>query len=286
MSNMEALTTWLLEMRDLPSFSLNCDGRRYREHWDALSRIISPEAGEHDVEVVRHLVRRGALRKGDQVLDIGCGPGTHALLFAKVADQVTALDFSPGMLRQLERAAELQGIRNLRMECSAWEDFEPARTYDLVFSSFCPAVLEPGSIIRMESLSRRSCCLVSHMGGSRDPYVALLSHLAGKDLTLHGLDIRFPLAFLRELGREPILVTVEVETSFDASSLDKETLRSYLHCFKEVEDVRCEEVETAVRRRLLQTGSKLVMGVLIWERPSVLERNVSCREPEEWRCRD
>lgn len=49
----------------------------------------------------------------DRVLDIGAGPGTLALLAARRAGHVTAVDFSPGMISELRALAARDGLTNL-----------------------------------------------------------------------------------------------------------------------------------------------------------------------------
>jgi|WetSurMetagenome_2_1015567.scaffolds.fasta_scaffold59026_4 SAM-dependent methyltransferase len=56
------------------------------------------------------------------VLDIGCGPGTLAIPLAKKARSVTALDFSSEMLRHLKKAADQNGLENIRCINSSWQD--------------------------------------------------------------------------------------------------------------------------------------------------------------------
>lgn len=58
----------------------------------------------------------------DTILDVGCGPGTLALPLAKQARQVTALDYSAGMLAELQREATAANIGNIKTMQLAWED--------------------------------------------------------------------------------------------------------------------------------------------------------------------
>lgn len=48
-----------------------------------------------------------------RAIDIGCGPGTTALLLAPAVEHVTCVDFSPGMLEQLQRNADAARAANL-----------------------------------------------------------------------------------------------------------------------------------------------------------------------------
>ena len=56
------------------------------------------------------------------VLDVGCGTGNLALPLARQVRQVTAMDFSEGMLERLSQRALAQGVPNLRILHAAWED--------------------------------------------------------------------------------------------------------------------------------------------------------------------
>jgi SAM-dependent methyltransferase len=47
-----------------------------------------------------------------RLLDVGCGPGTVALLFAHLFESVTGLDSDLGMLAEAQRAAAEEGITN------------------------------------------------------------------------------------------------------------------------------------------------------------------------------
>lgn len=47
-----------------------------------------------------------------RLLDVGCGPGSVALLFARFFDSVVGLDPDPGMVAEAERAAVDEGVGN------------------------------------------------------------------------------------------------------------------------------------------------------------------------------
>jgi tRNA/tmRNA/rRNA uracil-C5-methylase (TrmA/RlmC/RlmD family) len=58
--------------------------------------------------LVEHLRLDGRGR----LLDVGCGPGTVALLFAHLFESVVGLDPDPGMLVEAERAAAKEQVGN------------------------------------------------------------------------------------------------------------------------------------------------------------------------------
>ncbi len=91
-----------------------------REFYDA----IAPSYDEltsfekrfvHEKPFFRLLMERYQIRT---VLDVGSGTGFHALLMAQLGVNVTALDFSSNMLRQVKRHATQMGLRIETVESS------------------------------------------------------------------------------------------------------------------------------------------------------------------------
>jgi malonyl-CoA O-methyltransferase len=80
--------------------------------------------------VVRELL--GDVR-GLRVLDSGCGTGRHALWMAKHGAEVTAIDFSDGMLAEARRKTGAEGVRFLVQDLHRPLPFTDA-TFDLVVS--------------------------------------------------------------------------------------------------------------------------------------------------------
>ena len=132
------------------------------------SRAYSPN--ETARAFVDRLMRTGHLCSGDSVLDIGAGMGGYTLELARHCGSVTALDPSGPCLEVLSARAASAGLENVRTVERPWEKFCPAERYDLVFSAMCPAVCNIEELRRMESLSRRGCCLITVMRGSYDKH--------------------------------------------------------------------------------------------------------------------
>ena len=87
------------------------------------------ERGEDEVEAVLGLVPPGCRR----VLDLGCGPGRHALPLARRGLEVTALDTSEILLERLRESAAAEGL-TIRIANSDMREFSRPAGYDLVLS--------------------------------------------------------------------------------------------------------------------------------------------------------
>lgn len=74
-----------------------------------------------------------AARKGRAILDLGCGTGRHALRLARAGAEVTACDFSPGMLSRARAKSRAEAIRFLEVDLERPLPFREAE-FDVVVS--------------------------------------------------------------------------------------------------------------------------------------------------------
>jgi SAM-dependent methyltransferase len=103
--------------------------------WDLVASAYT-----EDVAPIFELFARDALRladvaHGDRVLDVATGPGTLALLAAARGARVSAVDFSPQMIAELEKRA--QGTHELEVRVADGHALPFAdAAYDAAFSMF------------------------------------------------------------------------------------------------------------------------------------------------------
>jgi len=71
----------------------------------------------------------------DTVLDLGCGVGQWTFQFASLANHITAVDYSEGMLAIAKKEAEARSIKNLTWIHSGAETFRTDATFDWIFIS-------------------------------------------------------------------------------------------------------------------------------------------------------
>lgn len=178
--------------------------------WDGRAADYGrPQAPGSGGGYVQDFIARLDLRGVRSVLDIGCGPGTLALPLAARVEQVTALDYSEGMLQQLQERAREAGLSNIRALHRAWEDdWSDLPVHDLVVASRSTTVDDLDAALRkMARHARLRACFTYPADG----------HFIGRDI-LQALQISLPavpdvllaLGMLRRMGILPRLDCIEM----------------------------------------------------------------------------
>lgn len=105
--------------------------------WDAVApgyaEVVSRWFGAVAVEAARD----ASLESSDRVIDVAAGPGTLALVVAPQVAEVTATDFSPGMIAELGARAARAGLDNVEgavMDAQALDVADGA--FDVAFCLF------------------------------------------------------------------------------------------------------------------------------------------------------
>jgi SAM-dependent methyltransferase len=120
---------------------------------------------QYRLRLIEHVSGRCGIGLGSRVLDIGCGPGLDAFLFARGGALVTGLDVSPKMLACARENADREhaaGVDFLRMD---WAEADVDKLgwrgrFDLVYASKTPAVCDRPTLEKMMSCSRGRCLLI------------------------------------------------------------------------------------------------------------------------------
>ena len=90
------------------------------KEWDKKAPIFSKSIKKS--EYIDIIISELPLKANTTLLDIGSGPGTLAIPIAGQIANVTAIDFSQGMLDELDQNARTQNIKNITTRCLSWED--------------------------------------------------------------------------------------------------------------------------------------------------------------------
>lgn len=94
--------------------------------------LLTPERTEQEVDF---LLAQGGITAGARVLDIGCGPGRHAIELARRGYPVVGIDPSPAMIAAARRRAAQAGVAPEFIEV-AGEDFTAGELFDAALCLF------------------------------------------------------------------------------------------------------------------------------------------------------
>ncbi len=107
-------------------------------------------------EEIDGLFRTGAVREGDRLLDLGCGPGLYAVELARRGVMVTGLDASENSLAAAKTRAEHAGV-SLDLRCQDFFDIDEVETYDAIIQVYGEMnVFAPEARDRLLQLLRRA----------------------------------------------------------------------------------------------------------------------------------
>jgi ubiquinone/menaquinone biosynthesis C-methylase UbiE len=135
------------------------------EFWDKLADRYSKKPVK-DVENYNRTLdcTRKHLSASDNVLEVGCGTGTSALLLAPSVKQITASDISTRMIEIAREKAVTQGVENVRFDRGTLfdEDLEEG-SFDVVMGFNLLHLLEdvPGAIRRVNELLKPGGLFIS-----------------------------------------------------------------------------------------------------------------------------
>lgn len=227
---------------------------KWLDFWNQYSEQYDIEAKAErqlHLKVLSYLEREGWFLQGDSVIDIGCGPGTYALLLAAHARWVTCLDSSAGMLDRLKETAIQGGIKNIDLWLEEWEDAFPKDKYDLALCARSPAIGNRSGLLKMEEMSTRGCCFISGVSNEDKKWEALWKFAVQPSSSRPKQATRYnlinPLNILLEEGRNPNLKFI-FETV--AVSLDEDMLvGNYLRDLR-IYTTLTQEKEQAIKDRI------------------------------------
>ena len=209
------------------------EGDRIRSQWDRISAdYTGSDYNSTRRAMTADLERMDVIHPDRDMIDIGCGPGIYDTELAGKLRSITCVDGSEGMLSRLrERCAET-GTENIEIVHSLWEDFVTDRVYDIAFSSLCPAVYNPESLLRMEQLARNHCVYISGRTMS-DTVDSMIWKGMGRDRSYGGITIEFPCRLLRSMGRGPMVRKYyrRSSTENDPEELKENRLRYFSEVF-------------------------------------------------------
>lgn len=91
---------------------------------------------------LRRFQRLVPLRRDMSILELGCGTGRWCESFSALAACVTGVDLSPNAIARAQQEANAKKLQNLEYYSAAIEEFQPLRSYDLIYFSGVALYLE------------------------------------------------------------------------------------------------------------------------------------------------
>lgn len=226
--------------------------------------------------LVADLEQKDLLHEGMSVLDVGCGTGRLAMRLARQGAQVTALDFSSGMLERLKGniPAELSNRieivqadwETLSLESLGWE-----RRFDLVVANMTPAVGNPATFDKLMAASRRGCFIKAWAEKRRNLILAdLWERILKKPLRDSHSIITCLFNILLTMGCFPDLTFEEIV--WDRSEPVEQVITDYLTFFSgaletmtdEIRDAIVTAIETIAVNGMVEEKIRGRTGLLTW----------------------
>jgi ubiquinone/menaquinone biosynthesis C-methylase UbiE len=133
--------------------------------WDKIADKYSkkPVKDAASFEKTLECVRKH-LSPSDDVLEVGCGTGSTALLLAPSVKHITASDFSSRMIEIAAEKAAAQGVENVRFERGTlFDEGLEAESFDVVLAFNLLHLLEdiPGAVAKVEQLLKLGGSFIS-----------------------------------------------------------------------------------------------------------------------------
>lgn len=109
---------------------------RDAKFWDRIAERYSRDPIADEAAYQKKLeVTRGYFRPDMEVLEIGCGTGSTAILHAPHVKHIQAIDISSKMIEIAQGKADAEGIANITFQQSTVDEFSaPDRSYDAVLA--------------------------------------------------------------------------------------------------------------------------------------------------------
>ena len=195
-------TDWNAEWKELQRARRHADDASY---WDERAKTFTTKDSPNPY--VERFLELAQVRDGESVFDMGCGTGAIALPLAAAGHEVTAADFSSGMLSGLRERAGKDGVTGVETIKMSWEDdweehgIAP-RSHDVCTASRSIAVDDMRlALLKLSAVARRRVCITLPTGSSPRTDARVLDALGLANRV--GRDHLYAIAMLVNLGFEP-----------------------------------------------------------------------------------
>jgi SAM-dependent methyltransferase len=251
---------WVRQWEEIYDGRIQMSRQHYTiDHWTARAEDYSESRRTDDYAygtgVYDALAAHGIVGPASRVLEVGSGPGTFVIPFAKRVAHMTAVEPAEGMVRVIQRNASEAGIANYDILRKIWQEVDTDAIrgqYDLAITSTVIWMFRDiaDQVRRMEQVTEGDCCVVEGVGTTHGLTQNLWNSIMG-DIPYPAYP-GFPIIFniLYQNGRIPHVRMIHSKSlrSFDRL---RDMYRIFYSLFTDV----TPEVEEKIRSALLADSS-------------------------------
>lgn len=250
--------------------------------WDRMAKNYKRDENDDSMTekreeaLVSQLLENEILFPGARVLDVGCGPGNYANLFAREGADVVAVDISGEMIRRLEDETPKLLKRQIRTITGDWRnvnlrEFGFFKGFDLVFANMTPAVSNPDGFLKLIEASKGWCFNATWVGRRKNhPLDQLAEELQGTSPVYRSMYFIFAFNLLISCGYLPI--TDYLDTSWEKEENLEDVFIHFLDYFQRNPQIKDKNLETKIRVFLekkcingkIHKSSSGIIGRLCW----------------------
>ncbi|WP_440947590.1 class I SAM-dependent methyltransferase [Methanosarcina sp. T3] len=246
------------------------------EDYSESRRTNQYEFGESVYATLDHY---GVIPPNSQVLEIGSGPGTFVIPFARRVGHMTAVEPSEGMIRMIHRNAAEAGVKNYSILPKLWQDVNSTDLrgkYDLTITSTVIWMFRDimDQIRRMEEVTQGYCCVVGGIGTGQTFEAELWKKIMGD--TPHPQYPEYPLIYnlLYMHGRIPQVRIIDYTSMRTPENMFR-MYRVFYSIYTEI----TPEVEKTIREALYRDSGegpcvRKYRSAIVWWDPAVRRKEL------------
>jgi len=227
---------------------------------------------------------------GAEVLDIGAGTGALSLPLARRGAKVTALDFSPEMLKKLQQRAADEHVALSGTLLASWDEIELdaegfRNRFDLVIASMTPAVRDPETFDKMLDASRGVGYYSGWVHREWDPaFHELYRILYNEPFREESQGFYLPFMYLYMKGYRPeVRIRQAVWKSNGTIDETVDTISGFFSLTKEIDDEMKHRMREYLSARasggIYPATTVATTGMMVWDKNAGNGESHECGNP-------